>query len=133
MRPATPPRAATSTGPRARTVAGAASALTLILALAMPRAALGALGLQVTPDAGQPGATLTATATGFPPSQPVTFWWDATTLLGPPVVADGTGRAVAEIEIPAGASLGAHFVRGCQGSSCPPGSPDQFYIDDTVT
>jgi hypothetical protein len=113
--------------------AGAALAVALVLGLALPTTVVGALGLQVVPDVGQPGQTLAATATGFPPSQPVTFYWDAMTLVGPPVVADAQGTATLEFQIPASATLEAHFLRACQGSACPPGSPSQFYVDDTVT
>ncbi|MBF8289596.1 MAG: domain containing protein [Chloroflexi bacterium] len=112
---------------RARYIAPVLTLL-LALALALPPAVLGALGLSVVPDVGTPGQTLTATATGFPANQPVTFWWDGG---GAPivVVANGAGTATTPIVIPASAAIGTHYVRACQGTSCPPFP----YIDDAVT
>lgn len=100
-----------------------------VLAPATP--VLAAPALNVTPSSGVVGATLTANATGFTPNGPVTFWWDNLSLLAV-VTASGSGAATLEFKIPAGASLGEHFVRACDGSSCL-GGPFPPYADDTVT
>lgn len=93
---------------------------------------LAAPALNVTPSSGVIGATLTANATGFTPGGPVAFWWDNASILEV-VTANGSGGATIEFTIPAGASVGQHFVRACDGSFCPGGSVPPPYADDAVT
>lgn len=91
----------------------------LLGTFATPTSIAAAKALEVTPDAGEAGDEITATATGFPPG-PVTFWWDVSDLLGA-VATDGTGSASLTFKIPAGAALGPHDVWACEGSTCLPG------------
>jgi hypothetical protein len=110
---------------------GALVGTAVLLGLALPQNALAAPGLVVTPAAGQPGTFVVATATGFPPGQVVTFWWDNLNLLPPPQTADSSGKAQLTFAIPA-AAVGAHTVRACHGSFCPDGTPEPF-ADFVVT
>jgi hypothetical protein len=106
--------------------------LAVALSLATAPLVLAAPTLDISPSSGVPGATLTATATEFPPGA-VTFRWDNGTgngaLLGT-ATANAQGTAVLQFDIPSGAAPGAHFVRACDANRCPPGD---VFADASVT
>jgi hypothetical protein len=101
-------------------VASLAAMIVLVVSLATAPGVLAAPVLVMSPASGVAGATITATASGFP-SGSTTFRWDNGQLLGS-VNATAQGDASLEFDIPSDATPGVHFVRACSSNKCPHGN-----------
>jgi hypothetical protein len=76
--------------------------------------ALAAARVVLSPSTGLPGATVKATASGFPIGT-VELLWDGVSSLATGDT-DSSGRLIRNVTIPSGAAAGAHFVRACSAS-----------------